>query len=292
MSFLPIAHVFPPLSIQQQYLLPKRLLTQLMGRVADLRAGPVTRAMIRSFIAKYGVNMEEAADPRIESYPSFNEFFTRALRPGVRPIADAPFICPVDAAISQFGPIEQDQIFQAKGHSYSTTALVGGDEALARQFDHGHFATLYLAPKDYHRIHMPCEGRLVRMIYVPGELFSVNPLTARHVPGLFARNERVVCVFDTPYGPFVNVLVGATIVGSIATVWHGIVNPPRTRHVRQWRYEHQEIVLRQGQEMGRFLLGSTVVMLFTKDVLTFNSDWAPTRPVKLGEAMGTVIARG
>ena len=291
MSFFPIAHVFPPLSIQQQYLLPKRLLTQLMGRVADLRAGPVTRAMIRSFIAKYGVNMEEAADPRIESYPSFNEFFTRALRPGVRPIADAPFICPVDAAISQFGPIEQDQIFQAKGHSYSTTALVGGDEALARQFDHGHFATLYLAPKDYHRIHMPCEGRLVRMIYVPGDLFSVNPHTARHVPGLFARNERVVCVFDTPYGPFVNVLVGATIVGSIATVWHGIVNPPRTRHVRQWRYEHQEIVLRQGQEMGRFLLGSTVVMLFTKDVLTFNADWAPTRPVKLGEAMGTVLTR-
>ena len=284
--------MFPPLSIQQQYLLPKRLLTQLMGRVADLRAGPITRAMIRSFIAKYGVNMEEAADPRIESYPSFNEFFTRALRPGARPIAEAPFICPVDAAISQFGPIEQDQIFQAKGHSYSTTALLGGDEALARQFDHGHFATLYLAPKDYHRIHMPCEGRLVRMIYVPGDLFSVNPLTARHVPGLFARNERVVCVFDTPYGPFVNVLVGATIVGSIATVWHGIVNPPRTRHVRQWRYEHQEIVLRQGQEMGRFLLGSTVVMLFTKDVLTFNSDWAPTRPVKLGEAMGTVIARG
>ena len=283
--------MFPPLSIQQQYLLPKRLLTQLMGRVADLRGGPLTRAMIRSFIAKYGVNMEEAADPRIESYPSFNDFFTRALRPGVRPIADAPFICPVDAAISQFGPIERDQIFQAKGHSYSTTALVGGDEALARRFDHGHFATLYLAPKDYHRIHMPCDGRLVRMIYVTGDLFSVNPLTARHVPGLFARNERVVCVFDTPYGPFVNVLVGATIVGSIATVWHGIVNPPRTRHVRQWRYEHQEIVLRQGQEMGRFLLGSTVVMLFTKNVLTFNADWAPTRPVRLGEAMGTVLTR-
>ncbi|AEG94576.1 archaetidylserine decarboxylase [Ramlibacter tataouinensis] len=280
--------MLPPLPISQQYLLPKRLLTQLAGRLADLRGGPLTRALIRRFIAHYGVNMEEAADPRVESYASFNDFFTRPLREGARPIADAPLVCPVDAAISQFGPVEHDQIFQAKGHSYSTTALVGGDESLARLFDHGHFATLYLAPKDYHRIHMPCEGRLRRMIYVPGELFSVNPLTARHVPGLFARNERVVCVFDTPYGPFVNVLVGATIVGSVATVWHGVVNPPRTRGVRQWRYDDQRIVLRQGQEMGRFLLGSTVIMLFPKGVITFTPDWAPTRPVRLGEAMADV----
>ena len=284
--------MFPPLSIQQQYLLPKKLLTVLMGKLASLRGGAFTHALVRRFVAHYKVNMQEAADPRIESYGSFNDFFTRPLREGARPIADSPLVCPVDAAISQFGPIEHDQIFQAKGHSYSTTALLAGDAELARRFDHGHFATLYLAPKDYHRIHMPCDGRLVSMTYVPGDLFSVNPVTARHVPGLFARNERVVCVFDTPWGPFVNVLVGATIVGSIATVWHGIVNPPRTRHVRQWRYEHQEIVLRQGQEMGRFLLGSTVVMLFTRNVLTFNADWAPTRPVKLGEAMGTVLARG
>jgi phosphatidylserine decarboxylase len=284
--------VFPPFSIQRQHLLPKRLLTQFAGQVADLRGGPITRAIIRRFIARYGVNMEEAANSQVESYPSFNEFFTRALRPGARPIADAPFVCPVDGAISQFGPIEGGQIFQAKGHSYSATALLAGDESLARQFEHGHFATVYLAPKDYHRIHMPCEGRLRRMIYVPGDLFSVNPLTARHVPGLFARNERVVCVFDTPYGPFVNVLVGATIVGSVATVWHGVVNPPRTREVRQWRYDHQEIVLRQGQEMGRFLLGSTVVMLFPKNVVSFHADWAPSRPVRLGEAMGTVVTRG
>ncbi len=281
--------MLPPLPISQQYLLPKRLMTQLAGWLAELRGGPLTRAMIRRFIAHYRVNMEEAADPRIDSYATFNDFFTRPLREGMRPIADAPFVCPVDAAISQFGPIERDQIFQAKGHSYSTTALVGGDESLARQFDHGHFATLYLAPKDYHRIHMPCEGRLRRMIYVPGDLFSVNPLTARHVPGLFARNERVVCVFDTAHGPFVNVLVGATIVGSVATVWHGVVNPPRTRNVRQWRYDDQRIVLRQGQEMGRFLLGSTVVMLFPKNVVSFAPDWAPTRPVRLGEAMATVL---
>jgi phosphatidylserine decarboxylase len=278
------------LAVMPQYLLPKRLITQFAGKVANLRGGALTHAIIRRFVAKYGVNMAEAADPRIESYPTFNEFFTRPLRDGLRPIADADFVCPVDAAISQFGPIEHDQIFQAKGHSYSTRALVGGDQQLAHQFDHGHFATLYLAPKDYHRIHMPCEGRLKRMIYIPGDLFSVNPLTARHVPSLFARNERVVCVFDTAHGPFVNVLVGATIVGSVATVWHGIVNPPRTRDIREWRYDDKDIVLAKGAEMGRFLLGSTVVMLFPKNVVTFNRDWAPTRAVRLGEAMGTAVS--
>ncbi len=277
------------LSVTPQYLLPKRLLTQFAGLVAGMEAGALTHWIIRNFIAKYKVNMQEAADPRPESYKSFNEFFTRPLRDGARPIADAPLVCPVDAAISQFGPIEHDQIFQAKGHSYSTRALVGGDQELAHQFDHGHFATLYLAPKDYHRIHMPCEGRLKRMIYVPGELFSVNPLTARHVPSLFARNERVVCVFDTAFGPFINVLVGATIVGSVETVWHGQVNPPRTRNIREWRYDDQNIVLGKGAEMGRFLLGSTVVMLFPKNVVTFHRDWEPTRPVRLGEAMGTVM---
>jgi phosphatidylserine decarboxylase len=275
------------LAVAPQYLLPKRLLTVFAGQVANMRGGALTHAIIRNFIAKYKVNMDEAADPRIESYATFNDFFTRALRDGVRPIADSPFICPVDAAISQFGPIERDQIFQAKGHSYSTRALVGGDQDLAHQFDHGHFATLYLAPKDYHRIHMPCEGRLRRMIYVPGDLFSVNPLTARHVPSLFARNERVVCVFDTAYGPFVNVLVGATIVGSVATVWHGVVNPPRTGTIREWHYDNENIVLAKGKEMGRFLLGSTVVMLFPKNVVTFMPDWAPSRPVRLGEAMAT-----
>lgn len=280
--------MFPPLAIQQQYLLPKKLLTVLMGRVAGMRGGGLTHALVRRFVAHYGVNMAEAADPRIESYATFNEFFTRPLREGARPIADADLVCPVDAAISQFGPIEHDQIFQAKGHSYSTAALLGGDAQLAARFDHGHFATLYLAPRDYHRIHMPCDGRLVRMVYVPGDLFSVNPLTARHVPGLFARNERVVCVFDTAFGPFVNVLVGATIVGSVATAWHGVVNPPRTHDIRRWDYAGRDIVLRKGQEMGRFLLGSTVVMLFPKDIVTFSTDWAPSRPVRLGEAMGAV----
>jgi len=284
-----VRYVSNRLAVTPQYLLPKRVLTVLAGKIANLRGGALTHALIRRFVAKYGVDMSEAADPRIESYATFNDFFTRALRDGVRPIAAAPFVCPVDAAVSQFGPIEHDQIFQAKGHSYSTRALVGGDQALAHLFDHGHFATLYLAPRDYHRIHMPCEGRLKRMIYIPGDLFSVNPLTARHVPSLFARNERVVCFFETAYGPFANVLVGATIVGSVATVWHGVVNPPRTRDIREWRYDDQNIVLPQGAEMGRFLLGSTVVMLFPKNVLTFVPDWAPSRPVRLGEPMATAL---
>jgi phosphatidylserine decarboxylase len=281
--------LLPPLPITQQYLLPKKLLTVLAGKFASARLGALTQWTIRRFVAHYKVNMAEAAEPRIEAYTSFNDFFTRPLKAGARPIAAAPFVCPVDAAISQFGPIEHDQLFQAKGHSYSTRALVGGDQALAHRFEHGHFATLYLAPKDYHRIHMPCDGRLTRMIYIPGDLFSVNPLTARHVPSLFARNERVVCVFDCAHGPMVLVLVGATIVGSMATVWHGVVNPPRPGEPRQWHYENQNITLAKGEEMGRFLLGSTVIMLFPQNVLTFTPDWAATRPVRLGEAMATVI---
>jgi phosphatidylserine decarboxylase len=277
------------MSITRQYLLPKKLLTVFAGTLAGMQLGAVTQWMIRRFVAKYKVDMREAADPRIESYATFNDFFTRPLRDGARPLAAAPFVCPVDAAISQFGPIERDQIFQAKGHSYSTRALVGGDQVLAHKFDHGHFATLYLAPKDYHRIHMPCEGRLKRMIYIPGDLFSVNPVTARHVPSLFARNERVVCEFETAYGPMVMVLVGATIVGSMATVWHGVINPPRTREPREWRYDNEQVVLAKGAEMGRFLLGSTVILLFPQNVLTFTPDWAPTRGVRLGEAMATVI---
>nr|WP_246312278.1 archaetidylserine decarboxylase [Aquabacterium terrae] len=272
-----------------QYLLPKQALTVLMGALASRRAGALTTAVIRRFIARYGVNMAEAAEADPAAYPSFNEFFTRPLKAGARPLAQAPLICPVDGAISQFGVIEHDQIFQAKGHRYSTAALVGGDKALAAQFDHGWFATLYLSPKDYHRIHMPCDGRLRRMIHVPGALFSVNPTTARGVPGLFARNERVVCVFDGPLGPFVLALVGATIVGSMATVWHGVVNPPRSGRLREWHYgDGEPVALKQGDEMGRFLLGSTVVMLFAKQNLHFDPRWAPAGTVRVGERMATI----
>ncbi|HJW10663.1 MAG TPA: archaetidylserine decarboxylase [Albitalea sp.] len=272
------------LAVLAQYLLPKQAITAFAGVVASARAGAVTTGIIRRFVRRYGVDMSEAANPDIASYASFNEFFTRALRPGIRPLAAATWVCPVDGAISQFGPITGDQIFQAKGHSYSTTALVGGDAALAAQFEDGHFATLYLSPKDYHRIHMPCDARLRRMIHVPGALFSVNPTTARGVPGLFARNERVVCVFESAHGPFVLALVGATIVGSMATVWHGVVNPPRGT-LREWRYDDKAVLLKQGDEMGRFLLGSTVVMLMPKGDLRFNTGWAPGGAIRLGEAM-------
>lgn len=273
------------LAVFPQYVLPKQALTTLAGRLASAQGGRLTTAAIRRFISRYGVDMSEAAEPDISQYASFNDFFTRALRPGVRPLAEAEAVCPVDGAISQLGTIEHDQIFQAKGHRYSTTALLGGDAALAAQFQDGSFATIYLSPRDYHRIHMPCDGRLLRMEHVPGTLFSVNPLTARGVPGLFARNERVVCVFDTPLGPMALVLVGATIVGSMATVWHGQVNPPRTGQPRRWDYLNQNISLRKGEEMGRFLLGSTVVLLFEQGAVQFNPAWEARRPVRLGEAM-------
>ncbi len=272
-------------AVRAQYLLPKKLITQAAGAFARAELGALTHAAIRRFVARYGVDMGEAAEPDVARYASFNDFFTRALRDGARPLTQADYLCPVDGAISQFGAIARDQIFQAKGHTYSTTALVGGDRELAARFENGAFATLYLSPRDYHRIHMPCDGRLTRMIYVPGALFSVNPTTARGVPGLFARNERVVCVFETAQGPFVLTLVGATIVGSMATVWHGVVNPPRPGVLREWRYDDQNVVLKKGEEMGRFLLGSTVVMLFPKDTLAFNPDWSPARAIRMGEAM-------
>lgn len=282
----------PDLFVLSQYVLPKRALTVLMGALARARGGALTTAVIRWFVRHYGVDMGEAADPDVASYQTFNDFFTRALKPGARPVANADLICPIDGAVSQFGRIERDQIFQAKGHRYTTTALLAGDAALARDFEDGEFATLYLSPKDYHRIHMPCDGRLRQMVYVPGELFSVNPATARGVPGLFARNERVVCLFEGPRGPFAMVLVGATIVGSMATVWHGVVNLPRRPDVCTWRYDDRPVVLRRGEEMGRFLLGSTVVMLFPKDCMRFNAGWAPERPVRMGEAMASYLTPG
>ena len=275
-----------------QHGLPKLAITVFAGMVANWRGGRITQAIIGWFVAKYHVNMAEAAETNIRGYACFNDFFTRALQPGARPMADAAFVSPVDGAISQLGVIDRDQMFQAKGHSYSTQALVGGDAALAAQFDHGVFATIYLSPKDYHRIHMPSAGRLRRMVHVPGDLFSVNPATARGVPGLFARNERVVCVFDMPGSsgapaqPFVLVLVGATIVGSMATTWHGLVNPPRPGRVREWTYDDQDWQFQQGDEMGRFLLGSTVVMLWPRDTIQLRPDWQPSQAVRLGEKMG------
>lgn len=275
------------IKVLPQYLLPKQALTNFAGRVAGAKGGVWTTNLIKWFVAKYGVDMSEAVNPDIASYGSFNDFFTRPLRDGVRPLADADFVCPVDGAISQIGEVDDHQIFQAKGHRFTTTELVGGDSKLAAHFQHGSFANLYLSPKDYHRLHMPCDGRLTRMIYVPGALFSVNPTTARGIPGLFARNERVVCVFNSKeHGEFVLTLVGATIVGSMQTVWHGVVNPTRAGRVCEWTYEDQDIVLKKGEEFGRFLLGSTIVMLFKPGTIAFNPGWGPEKSIRLGEVMG------
>lgn len=276
-----------------QYLLPKQLITVLAGKLAHREAGKLTTAVIAWFVKRYQVNMLEAENPNIKSYATFNLFFTRALKAGARPIAKAKLTCPVDGAISQFGEIKADQIFQAKGHTYSITALLGGNAPNAKKYENGQFACLYLSPRDYHRIHMPCDGTLQSMTYIPGDLFSVNPTTAQGVSGLFARNERVVCSFHSEeLGYFEMVLVGATIVGSMATIWHGQVNPPREAKITHWHYEKNsedtKINLKQGEEMGRFLLGSTVVMVFEKAAtsnLAFNANWAPAKAIKLGEAM-------
>ena len=278
------------MAVWLQHVLPKRALTEAVGRLAAAQAGAWTTRAIRWFVGRYGVDMAEAANPDVGSYASFNDFFTRPLRPGARPLADARWISPVDGAVSQLGPIAEGQIFQAKGHQYTATALLGGDAAAAQAYAHGSFATLYLSPRDYHRIHMPCAGTLRRMVYVPGDLYSVNPATAAAVPGLFARNERVVCHFDTAHGPMVMVLVGATIVGSVATVWHGTVHPPRQAQAQTWDYAGDAVVLAQGEEMGRFLLGSTVVMLWARPDVAFAAGWQAGCPIRMGQAMAEAAA--
>jgi len=280
------------------YLLPQKSLTQIAGYLANLKGGALTTAVVRRFIRHYRVQMDDALAPDPASYETFNAFFTRVLRPGCRPIATAPWVCPVDGTISQLGVIEQGQIFQAKGHRYSVAALLGDTSLGSTQdlfknsrFHNGQFATVYLSPKDYHRIHMPCHGVLERMVYVPGKLFSVNPATAQTVPGLFARNERVVCHFATAHGPLVMVLVGATIVGSMATVWHGVVNPPRRAQITEWAYPSSPPVsLEQGEEMGRFLLGSTVIVLWPEGAAELNAGLKPGHAVRMGQALAAVLS--
>ncbi|MCL2918425.1 archaetidylserine decarboxylase [Shewanella litorisediminis] len=275
--------------IALQYLMPKHLVSRIVGKFAAAEAGFVTTAFIKWFIKQYGINMSEALHSNPEAYKTFNDFFTRELKPGLRPIDQGKDIMvhPVDGAVSQLGPIEDGRIFQAKGHHYSALALLGGQADDAARFEEGDFATIYLAPKDYHRIHMPIKGTLSKMTYVPGELFSVNPLTARNVPGLFARNERVVAIFETEKGPLAMVLVGATIVASIETVWAGTVTPPTGKKVFTWDYPTEgpeALTLEKGAEMGRFKLGSTVVMLFAKDAIDdFAEGVKPEAVTRMGQ---------
>ncbi|AMG30858.1 phosphatidylserine decarboxylase [Grimontia hollisae] len=276
------------LKIGLQYCMPKHLLTRLVGKLAAAKAGFLTTAVIKWFIRQYKVEMGEAKNPDPKSYPTFNDFFVRELKEGARPVNDDANVIthPADACVSQAGPIEKGRLIQAKGHTFDACELLGGDAKLAEEFAGGDFATLYLSPRDYHRVHMPCDGTLRQMIYVPGDLFSVNPLTAENVPNLFARNERVVCIFETAFGPMAHILVGATIVGSIETVWSGTVTPPTGQSIRRWDYPtegEQAIRLKKGQEMGRFKLGSTVINLFPKGAITFDEAIIPGKPTRMGD---------
>lgn len=271
-----------------QYWIPQHGLTRLVGKLASAKAGKLTTAVIRWFIKHYKVNMDEAQFSDPAHFKTFNEFFVRELKPGARPIAPQENVLthPADACVSQFGLITDGRLIQAKGHDYSAQELLGGDAALAQEFSDGAFATLYLSPRDYHRVHMPCDGTLRQMIYVPGDLFSVNPLTAENVPNLFARNERVVCIFDTAVGVMAQVLVGATIVGSIEQVWAGTITPPRGNTVYRWNYPSEgdkAVILKKGEEMGRFKLGSTVINLFAENAITFDETMAPGRATMMGQ---------
>lgn len=286
------------LKIIFQYILPKNLLTQLAGWGADCRAGwLLTRIVLKTFVRIYKIDMQEAQQPDLATYSTFNEFFTRPLRKEARPINTDPniLVMPADGVLSQFGHINGHDILQAKGHSYNLKALLAGDDKMVTCFTNGDFITTYLSPRDYHRVHMPCNGVLRKMLYVPGKLFPVNSLAAASIPNLFARNERVICLFDTDFGPMALILLGATIVGSIETAWFGTVVPPREGIIKSWRYPHLKaegsILLLKGQEMGRFKLGSTVISLFSSGHIVLEESLHLRKVTRVGQrlAKGLVL---
>lgn len=268
-----------------QYPLPHHLLSRLVGRLAECRQPAIKNVLVRTFIRRFGVDMAEAAEPDPTAYATFNDFFTRALAADVRPISEG-VVSPADGRLSQFGAIEAGQLMQAKGHRFSAEALLGGDVEAATRYLGGSFATVYLSPSDYHRVHMPVSGTLTEMVYVPGRLFSVNAATTEHVPGLFARNERLVCHFDTEQGPMAMVLVGAMIVAAIETVWAGQITPLPKGGVQRIRFD-TPIRLEKGAEMGRFKLGSTVVMAFAEP-LAFADGLEPGAKVQMGQSLGAI----
>ena len=274
-----------------QYIMPQLYLTQLAGWFAQQKWGAVTHFVIKVFAKKYNVDMSEAKKENFSDYESFNQFFIRELKDDARKINENPTaLClPADGRVSQIGHIDDERLLQAKGHFFSLSDLLAGDEELVNTFKNGEFATIYLSPRDYHRVHMPCDATLRKMIYVPGDLFSVNPFLAEHVPNLFARNERVICVFDTEFGPMVQILVGATITASMSTVWAGVINPPRTGEVKVWTYQEDNgIKLTKGQEMGAFQLGSTVINLFPANSVTLAEHLEVDVPVRMGEILATM----
>ncbi len=279
------------LFITLQHLAPQHLLTHAAGWLANCAWAPLRVPFVQWFVRRYQVDMSEACVSDPQQYRTFNEFFTRALKDGARPIAgdDDTLACPADGAISQLGPITGDTLLQAKGRDFSLTALLGGDATMAEQFRDGSFVTVYLSPRDYHRVHMPLAGTLTRMIHVPGKLFSVNQVTAEHVDSLFARNERVVCCFDTAQGPMALVLVGAMIVGSVDTVWAGQVCPGRARSSDiDYRDHVPPVQISRGDEMGRFKLGSTVIAVFGPGMASLAASLAAGDAVRMGQALGTV----
>ena len=274
-----------------QYIMPQLYLTQLAGWFAQQKWGAVTHFVIKAFAKKYNVDMSEAKKENFSDYESFNQFFIRELKDDARKINENPTaLClPADGRVSQIGHIDDERLLQAKGHFFSLSDLLAGDEELVNTFKNGEFATIYLSPRDYHRVHMPCDATLRKMIYVPGDLFSVNPFLAEHVPNLFARNERVICVFDTAFGPMVQILVGATITASMSTVWAGVINPPRTGEVKVWTYQGDNAIkLTKGQEMGAFQLGSTVINLFPANSVTLVEHLEVDVPVRMGEILATM----
>ena len=274
-----------------QYIMPQLYLTQLAGWFAQQKWDAVTHFVIKAFAKKYNVDMSEAKKENFSDYESFNQFFIRELKNDARKINENPTaLClPADGRVSQIGHIDDERLLQAKGHFFSLSDLLAGDEELVNTFKNGEFATIYLSPRDYHRVHMPCDATLRKMIYVPGDLFSVNPFLAEHVPNLFARNERVICVFDTAFGPMVQILVGATITASMSTVWAGVINPPRTGEVKVWTYQGDNAIkLTKGQEMGAFQLGSTVINLFPANSVTLADHLEVDVPVRMGEILATM----
>lgn len=277
------------LKVLPQYCVPQHLLSRAAGLLAESRWPLIKNTFINFFLRQYDIDMTLAAEENPKAYATFNDFFTRALKDGVRPICSDGIACPADGAISQIGPIDDDRIFQAKGHHYTLTQLLGGDSARAEPFRNGDFATVYLSPRDYHRVHMPFAGKLTDMVYVPGKLFSVNNLTAGQVPALFARNERVVAFFETEVGPMAVVLVGAMIVASIETVWEGLVTPPK-RQLKTFDYAPHDgrIELARGDEMGRFKLGSTAIVLFGKDTIKWKKTLRNGSRVCMGEQIATL----
>ena len=274
------------LFILLQRLLPRRALSRILGRLARAR-GPrwLRRRVIRAFVARYGVNLAEAQHPSAEAYESFNAFFTRALQAGARPLCASGIACPADGVISQCGALDGDRLLQAKGRHYTLAALLAGDQRRVEAFRDGRFVTVYLAPRDYHRVHMPLDGQLQSSVYVPGELFSVNAVTAAAVHDLFARNERHISYFDTPRGPMAIVLVGAMIVAGIETVWAGPVAPARAAARRQHAPPAAPVRLERGAEMGRFLLGSTVIVLLPRGAATWNEDCIAGAAVRMGQQL-------